>query len=35
MRNVMIYLQGLGISARIAKRIYERYGAENAVCGRA
>ena len=28
MRNVMIYLQGLGISARIAKRIYERYGAK-------
>ena len=27
MRNVMIYLQGLGISAKIAKRIYERYGA--------
>ena len=27
LRNVMIYLQGLGISAKIAKRIYERYGA--------
>ncbi len=27
MRNMMIYLQGLGISAKIAKRIYERYGA--------
>ncbi len=26
MRNVLIYLQGLGISAKIAKRIYERYG---------
>ena len=28
MRNIMIYLQGLGISAKIAKRIYERYGAK-------
>ena len=27
MRNVLIYLQGLGISAKIAKRIYESYGA--------
>ena len=27
MRNVLIYLQGLGISAKIAKRIHERYGA--------
>lgn len=28
MRNMMIYLQGLGISARISQRIYAEYGAQ-------
>ena len=28
MRNVLIYLQGLGVSAKIAQRIYNKYGAK-------
>lgn len=28
MRNILIYLQGLGISARLALRIYKQYGAQ-------